>query len=684
MMKKLIAFSTLVIIIISSVYSQTIPDGLYFGQTPPGKEPEIFAPGIISVEDRYDYSISFSPDGKECCFGVTNSNWSASTLYYTKQDTDGKWSTPVPAYFQNGSDGWLPFFSSDNKKFFFSKGNPANIWVCTNSDSGWSNPVKLAAPVNTSSHEWCANTTNDGTLYFTSGRTEGNGDYDIYKSEPVDGNYVNVENLGPPINSSYTDASPRISSDGKFLIFESWRPDGYGKADLYISYKKNNGTWSDPQNLGPNINTSKIDDGGYISPDGKYFFFNRREDWVTNKSTDIYWVDAAFIEEMKPDDLNAYLEQLAPGDTPELFAEGILSKTGRNERVLAFTPDGKEIYFSVVNSSNNYSILFFEEIDGQWQEQKTPPFITEYMEGASCLEPFISPDGTKLLFTSKKDATGGDWDYNIWITQSTTDGWGEPEMLNSSINTTIGEWHPCITKSGNIYFARDNNYGDIYFSEYSENGYKTAVPISNINSSSSDYDPYVDPDEKYIIFKSNRSGGYGKMDNYISYKDTVTGTWSTPKNLGEKINSNLADDAGDISPDGKYMFFSRTSENGEMDVYWVSTDFIDSIKQTITDVNEKKTSIPNNFKLYQNYPNPFNPSTVISYRLPAFSSVKLIIYDTLGQKIKILVDSYQNGGEYSVVWDATDDGNNQVGSGVYFYKLETDNKTLTHKMVLLR
>ena len=85
--------------------AQEIPDGTYFGQTPPGMTPEIFAPGIISVENRYEYTISFSPDGKECCFGVTNTDWSACTIYYTKQDENGKWSSPNKAYFQNGNDG---------------------------------------------------------------------------------------------------------------------------------------------------------------------------------------------------------------------------------------------------------------------------------------------------------------------------------------------------------------------------------------------------------------------------------------------------------------------------------------------------------------------------------------------------------------------------------------------------
>jgi flagellar hook assembly protein FlgD len=70
--------------------------------------------------------------------------------------------------------------------------------------------------------------------------------------------------------------------------------------------------------------------------------------------------------------------------------------------------------------------------------------------------------------------------------------------------------------------------------------------------------------------------------------------------------------------------------------------------------------------------------------LPAFSGAKLTIYNVLGQKIKTLIDSFQNAGEHSLVWDATDEKNNPVSSGVYFYKLETNDRTFQKKMVLVR
>ncbi len=103
-----------------------------------------------------------------------------------------------------------------------------------------------------------------------------------------------------------------------------------------------------------------------------------------------------------------------------------------------------------------------------------------------------------------------------------------------------------------------------------------------------------------------------------------------------------------------------------------------------TDIEDKQSLIPEESMLYQNYPNPFNPSTVISYQLLVSSNVNLKIYDALGREIKTLVNSFQSAGEHSVTWDATNNSNNPVCSGVYFYKMETKETSIQKKMILIR
>jgi hypothetical protein len=93
---------------------------------------------------------------------------------------------------------------------------------------------------------------------------------------------------------------------------------------------------------------------------------------------------------------------------------------------------------------------------------------------------------------------------------------------------------------------------------------------------------------------------------------------------------------------------------------------------------------PKEYSLTQNRPNPFNPGTQISYALPRDGNVNLIIYNVIGQTVKVLVDRYEGAGYRQVVWDGTDQSGREVASGVYFYQLSADGFSQIRKMVKLR
>jgi len=90
------------------------------------------------------------------------------------------------------------------------------------------------------------------------------------------------------------------------------------------------------------------------------------------------------------------------------------------------------------------------------------------------------------------------------------------------------------------------------------------------------------------------------------------------------------------------------------------------------------------FELHQNYPNPFNPETEISYTLLKDSRVKLDIYNLLGQRIRTLVDEYQEAGDRSVSWDGKDERGREVTSGIYLYRLQAGEYSEVRKMVLVK
>jgi hypothetical protein len=127
-----------------------------------------------------------------------------------------------------------------------------------------------------------------------------------------------------------------------------------------------------------------------------------------------------------------------------------------------------------------------------------------------------------------------------------------------------------------------------------------------------------------------------------------------------------------------YWRVSATNEHGTSE-YSATALFITG--EQIIAINELE-AIPTEFKLYQNCPNPFNPITTIRYYLPKNVHVRLTVYDVTGQRVRNLVNHTQYAGMQQVVWDGRDNASRQVASGMYFYRVETDNFVQIKKMLL--
>ena len=182
------------------VLAQGIPDGPYLGQTPPGLEPQVFAPDVISIPNRSERIGSFTPDGKEFYFTVTNSDWSGNRVMMTSQ-AEGVWTTPAVLPFSREIDTNM-YLSPDGQRLFLTSSRPGsswltfNIWMCERQGSIWSDPVKLA--INSSRMDFAGTCTWSGTLYFASER---DGTFAIFRSVPVAGEYTTVEKLPSHINA---------------------------------------------------------------------------------------------------------------------------------------------------------------------------------------------------------------------------------------------------------------------------------------------------------------------------------------------------------------------------------------------------------------------------------------------------------------------------------------------------
>lgn len=264
---------------------------------------------------------------------------------------------------------------------------------------------------------------------------------------------------------------------------------------------------------------------------------------------------------------NPYLGQKPPGLTPIPFAPGLVS-TEIYEYDGAFTPDMKAFYFIRRGEENKKSAFYeykYNEINGIWEKSEVAsPWIGR---------PVISPDGETMHLGDR-------------YLKRTEAGWSELQNLE-----------PPIVSNDSMYIMRlsSSANGTYYFDTYKENDPTFPIRYSRlingkheepkalpkaINTGTFLSHPFIAPDESYLLFDAEREDGFGEFDIYISFKEK-DGTWSNGVNLGDKINTKAWEASASITPDGKYLFFSRNvgSDDFEnVDIFWVDAQFIKALR----------------------------------------------------------------------------------------------------------
>lgn len=561
--------------------------GPYFGQKPPGKTPEIFAPGILSLANRMEARIAFSPDGNECFFTVPNDfTFSNVQMYYTKR-VGNVWTPQALAPFSlPGFSCAQPFFSADGNKLYFTsnRNGTGTIWVVERTAQGWGDPEVLPGPINCADGAGEYSQTTDGTAYFESARPGRLGVCDVWRVRPPQpGQPLRLENLGAPINSGTCDSDPYISPDGRYLIFASYRSGGCGGADLYVTFANGNGGWTAPVNLNeycPGINTAAIEYGASLSPDGRFLFFVRLDPGA--RQCDVYWVENPFRAPTaaKPAQVTGpYFGQKPPGEKPEIFAAELLSARYGFVARIAFSPDGTECFFTVTDATFSRPRIFGTQRHGDiWSEPIVAPFTLGHV---SSNEPFFSPDGTKLYFSSDESGKSATNRRDIWVVERTPQGWGNLRRLPPPLNSEYTELFFSQAVDGTIYFISNRPGGlggfDLYRTRQ-EPGQPMRIENlgAPLNSPDDEWDPCIAPDGSFLVFASTRPGGRGGSDLYVSFNDGHGGL-TAPLNLGGDLNSPADEYAPSLSPDGRFLFFTR-HDGKRGDIYWVAATVLERFR----------------------------------------------------------------------------------------------------------
>lgn len=314
--------------------------GPYLGQPLPGKEPVVFAPGIVS-KGMMTRDFSMTPDGNEIYYTVMVGQYTFYTIVTTKYEK-GKWTKPEVASFASDPRyiNIEPCVSPDGKQFFFVTNRPypgetvkkerPHIWKMQRKGDIWGEPHPIGSPINSEIAEYYPSITNDETLYFTLENKDQTND--IYRSHLVNGKYSLPEKLPPQVNCGTSRFNAFIAPDESYLIVcVMGKKENISAVDYYIVFRNKDDSWNPPINMGNKINTPNGNGyTPYVTRDEKYFFFmsarvsenlfpsgellnlekiQELHNSPGNGNACLYWVDASFIKNLKATSENQKINQ---------------------------------------------------------------------------------------------------------------------------------------------------------------------------------------------------------------------------------------------------------------------------------------------------------------------------------------------------------------------------------------
>lgn len=298
-----------------------------------------------------------------------------------------------------------------------------------------------------------------------------------------------------------------------------------------------------------------------------------------------------------------YLAQSPPGTSAELFAPEIVS-TEAVELNSVFTPDGREFFFTRLidgpDETGEYpgktrSIMHHIVYEnGAWSEAR-PLRLYPDAPHTWAVDMSVSPDGLRLYFMGPHlvEPESERSDLNLWVSSRVNGEWSEAEPLPAPLNSEANEIYSSVAADGSLYFTSNrpgssvSGASGLYRAQALDNGGFGEPVNAGIEPERGLGDTFVAPDESYAIFTGLRKEGYGSGDLYVVFRN-ADGGWGEPVNLGPDVNSEILDYCPMVTPDGKYLFFSRRRSDppggwpnvAEGDVYWVDASVIERLRPT--------------------------------------------------------------------------------------------------------
>ena len=317
--------------------------------------------------------------------------------YLEKMETPEATANNLGTKFNSKDDDYIPTITNDGETLIFTrrkvKNGKEDVFVNNRSkNSEWGNSSALSN-INTDKNEGMAKFSTHSKSFFFAGchRPESEGGCDLYEAQFKNGSVQDVKQLTGKINSEKWDSQPSVSCDGRMLFFSSIQESGFGGADIYVSYRGPSGNWSQPENLGRQINTKGDEEAPFIAPDGRTLYFTSNGHPGQGEG-DIYMTKKEGTLWTTPVNLGPAVN--STGKELGFFIDG----------------DGKSAYFSSSKFGGEGGLdIYHIELPEEFR-----PELTAQMEGF-----VIDADTKKPIQTLVKVGTGNE----KWDMFSDEDGW---------------------------------------------------------------------------------------------------------------------------------------------------------------------------------------------------------------------------------------------------------------------
>ena len=508
---------------------------LYLGQIPPGLEVEIFAPGIVSIEEGKEYKITFSPDLQEVFFTRRTPNGRNDRIWYTRLE-NGTLTIPELASFAYDSLEMDPSFTPDGNRVYYNSWRPlpgedalsgrSNVWFVDRIESGWSEPQFLGPPINDYRPVYFS-FADDNTLYFTNSNPR-----EIWYAEWVDGQYAEAQRLPDEINDLPNVAHPAVAPDESYIVVDSYdRRGGALVGSLYVSFRKPDGSWTEAVSLADALSATETDiyASARITPDGRYLFFERY--LPGTDQADIYWVSTAIVEGCRSQVLQA--EPTTAPAPPTATPLPPLSGSGGG--VIAFNLPAAAGYNSDIYAINVADAL--QDTQGSFLRRLT-------RHPANDFDPVWSPDGTHIAFVSERDYNQEIYVMNVADALEDTDENALRRLTDNQANDHSPTWSP---DGAHVAFASDRDGDEEIYVVNADGGGLQRLTDNDARDTAPDWSA----DGSQIAFESNRDG---RRQIYVMQADG-----SHQRRL---TNSDASDYSPAWSPDGTQIAFHSSRDGG--------------------------------------------------------------------------------------------------------------------------